>query len=140
MATREQVVQCARSWIGTRWQHQAHLKGVACDCAGLVIEVGREVFGILADVPAYGHTPHANTMRRICDRYLVRVSIASMAPGDVLLMSWADEPHHMAIVSIAENELGIIHSYAQARGVVEHRLDDQWRARIRAVYAFPELA
>jgi len=54
----------------------------------------------------------------------------------VLLMSWTDDPHHMAIVSIAGNDLGIIHSYAPARGVVEHRLDDQWRARIRAVYVF----
>ena len=30
------IVNEAKSWVGTKWQHQQALKGVACDCAGLV--------------------------------------------------------------------------------------------------------
>ncbi|HXO72313.1 MAG TPA: peptidase P60, partial [Bradyrhizobium sp.] len=35
------IVAEARSWIGTRYCHQASLKGVGCDCLGLVRGVWR---------------------------------------------------------------------------------------------------
>jgi NlpC/P60 family putative phage cell wall peptidase len=135
--TRAQVVECARTWIGTRWKHQHRLKGEACDCAGLVIGVGAEVFGIRAEVPAYGHTPHNGMLEQIVSRYMVWKSRDAIKPGDVLLLTWAEEPHHMAIVSELDGELALIHSYAQIRRVVEHRLDERWRARIRAAFEFP---
>lgn len=137
MPTRAQVVECARTWIGTRWQHQQRLKGEACDCAGLVIGVGAEVFGIRAEVPAYGHTPHSGMLERIVSQYMVRKHATKILPGDVLLMTWDRDPHHMAIVSDLDGELGLIHSYLEAKKVVEHRLDEKWRGRIRAVFEFP---
>jgi len=35
-----EIISCARSWIGTRFQHQARLRGVGADCWGLVLGVG----------------------------------------------------------------------------------------------------
>ena len=48
------VVAEARSWIGTPYQHQASLKGVGCDCLGLVRGVWRALYGEEPEhVPAY---------------------------------------------------------------------------------------
>ena len=40
VAARAEIVAEARAWVGTRWQHQQHTKGVATDCAGMVYGVG----------------------------------------------------------------------------------------------------
>ena len=137
MVTRDEVVACARTWLGTRWQHQARVKGQACDCAGLIIGVAQEMFHIDVDVPNYGHEPHNDTMRKLCDRYLVRASPQGYLPGDVLLMTWNSQPHHMAIASTVQGLPGLIHAYAQARMVVEHNIDAKWRRRIVAAYSYP---
>ena len=42
---REAIVAAARGWIGTPYQHQGSLRGVGCDCLGLVRGVWREVIG-----------------------------------------------------------------------------------------------
>jgi cell wall-associated NlpC family hydrolase len=42
---RDQIVAEARSWIGTPYRHQASLKGVGCDCLGLVRGVWRALIG-----------------------------------------------------------------------------------------------
>ena len=41
----------ARGWIGTPYRHQASLKGVGCDCLGLVRGVWREVMGEEPEAP-----------------------------------------------------------------------------------------
>ena len=45
MIARAAIVAAARGWIGTPYRHQASLKGVGCDCLGLVRGVWREVVG-----------------------------------------------------------------------------------------------
>jgi len=51
------VVAEALTWLGTPYRHQASLKGVGCDCLGLVRGVWRAVYGPEpAPIPAY--RPH----------------------------------------------------------------------------------
>ena len=138
--SRAAVVAEARAWLSTPWEHQRSAKGVGCDCGGLVRGVAREL-GI-RDVPdfAYGRIPDGVALRQFCDAYMVPISTDQMQPGDVLLMRFERNPQHLAIVSdypIAQGELAIIHGYAIARKVVEHRLDDVWRSRIVQVYRLP---
>jgi hypothetical protein len=40
------------------------------------------------------------------------------------------EPQHVGIIT----DIGIIHAYAQARKVVEHNLDDWWKARLAGCF------
>jgi NlpC/P60 family putative phage cell wall peptidase len=40
----EHLVTLARGWIGTPYRHQASLKGVGCDCLGLLRGVWREAW------------------------------------------------------------------------------------------------
>ncbi|MFL5163197.1 MAG: peptidase P60, partial [Microvirga sp.] len=41
----------ARSWIGTPYRHQASLKGIGCDCLGLLRGVWRGVMGREPELP-----------------------------------------------------------------------------------------
>ena len=39
------VIAAARGWLGTPYHDQASVKGVGCDCLGLVRGIWREVVG-----------------------------------------------------------------------------------------------
>ena len=52
--TKEAIVAEATSWLGTPYRHQASLKGVGCDCLGLLRGVWRAFFdGEPETMPAY---------------------------------------------------------------------------------------
>lgn len=135
MPTPENVVATARTYLGTPFLHQGRHPQVGLDCAGVVVCVAREL-GLengFTEVP-YGRRPHAGTLQRICDEHMDRIAL--YAPGDVLLLAWESEPQHLGIAT----DIGIVHSYAQARKVVEHCLDPTWRSRIRGAYRFRGIA
>lgn len=137
---REQIVALARAQIGTPWQHQARIGGVAMDCAGLPILIGQKL-GMAVDALAdYGRLPQPAEMRAELERHLVRVPRASMQIGDVAWLRFDREPQHFGILGdYVHGGLSLIHAFngAGVNRVVEHRLDDQWRARIVAVWRFP---
>ena len=45
MIARAHIVAAAWTWLRTPYQHQASLRGVGCDCLGLVRGVWRELIG-----------------------------------------------------------------------------------------------
>ena len=137
---RAAVVAEARTWLGTRWQHQAALKGVACDCAGLVRGVAAELGLATVQPGPYDRRPDGVMLQALCDAHLARIAQADAQPGDVLLFRFADAPQHLAIVGDGPGYPTMIHAHAPDRRVVEHRLDDVWAARIVAAYRLPGVA
>jgi NlpC/P60 family putative phage cell wall peptidase len=144
VTTRAQIVAEARSWINTRWMHQASVKGIGTDCIGLIGGVGvrlriPEALQWAADQRCrnYGRNPDPQVLLAACDAYLDAIAVAAVDLGDVLLLRHEPDvqPRHFAIVS-AVDPLYIVHAYAQARKVCENRVDDKWRARIVSAYRF----
>jgi NlpC/P60 family putative phage cell wall peptidase len=143
--TREEVIAEARSWVGTRWQHGAALKGVACDCIGLIagvaLALGSDEAQRLMATPeyrAYGRKPDPAMLLRACEELLDPVDgFAAALPGDVLLMRFSADPQHFGFFSTRGQ---MIHSYAQARRVVEHRIDLLWQRRVVGVYRLRGIA
>jgi NlpC/P60 family putative phage cell wall peptidase len=138
MIPRAAVVAEARSWIGTRWHHQASLKGVGTDCIGLVggVALALGVPGAAAwrDTPAfhnYGRKPDPKVLLAGCDTLMDRVT--DMREGDVLVLRFDSGPQHFAFLTSVEPP-AIVHALAQARRVTEARLDRAWRERIVRVY------
>lgn len=131
MATNK-IVETAREYIGTPFQHQGRLKGVGVDCAGLIICVAHDIGYTDYDFTAYSRIPSGGRLEALLLQYLDIIPINEAAPGDVYLLKIDREPQHLAIVS----DHGIIHSYSGSGGVVEHRLDDKWKARIRMALRF----
>lgn len=139
MTTRADIVAEARTWIGTRWQHQQRLKGVATDCLGLIggvaVELGLPGAQEWANDPAYhcyGPAPDSRLLISGCDKFMDRIAIIEAQPGDVLIMSFEKDPQHFGIVSQVD-PLYLIHAYAVARKVVENGIG---MARVKVVRAY----
>ncbi len=131
-----EIIAVARSWLGTPWRHQGRLKGVAADCGGLIIGVGRELGLLDFDTRAYGRIPDGQRLRALCDEHLASRPVTDVQPGDVLLMRFTRHPQHLAIVGNHGAPFSLIHAYADAGACVEHGADPKWRRRIVAAYAF----
>jgi len=79
------------------------------------------------------------SLMEVFDDVLIRIDVDEIRPADVVLLKFEKDPQHVAIISdykIGNDDyaLGIIHSYASARKVVEHRFDKLWKERIVAAY------
>jgi len=135
------IAQAARSWIGTRFHHQGRLKksynhkgGV--DCLGLLIGVSNELNLPYSkyDEHNYSHYPDIDKLRKTLSYAMQEIEVKDIISGDILLLNIDENPQHLAIVGERSGELTIIHSYAPARSVVEHVIDDWWHIRIVAAY------
>ena len=136
MATREAIVAAGRSWLDTPFVHEARLKGVGVDCAGVIIGVAREVGLSDYDISGYGRVPEPARMRGELDANMDRITLAEILPGDVLWCRIERDPQHLALITEIEPEVKILHSYQSVGRCVEHRLDEAWRRRIVAVFRF----
>lgn len=140
--TRADVVAEARSWLQTPWVHQARTKGVAVDCAGLVIGVAREL-GLVEpdfDVNGYGRLPDGTLLQQ-CAEIMRPIQRTEMLPGDVLVVATDTEPCHMGIVGdYRHGGLSLIHAaMGGLNRVAEHRLMFARNLRFKAAFALPGL-
>lgn len=142
MTQAHNIATQARTWLGTPFHHQARLKGKGCDCLGLIIGVvdelglvdsrGQPLAGY--DEVTYSKEPDGAYLTQKLTALLDEAPVAQAQPGDLALFTVRDNPQHLAILTDYEGGLGMIHCYAQARRVVEHRLDDDWRQRLVKVF------
>lgn len=150
MPTRSEIETCARTYIGTPFQHQGRIKGRGCDCVGLPYCVAEEL-GVPdrtgkkinkhenANYPAQPTDAYVHTE---CQRLLIEKPLDQMAVGDVLTMKMPSIPCHVGIVCRmyvgTPNEcFGIIHSFSLAHKVVETVIDAKLRGRIHGCFNFP---
>jgi len=143
MIARAAIVAAARGWIGTPYRHQASLKGVGCDCLGLVRGVWREVVGPEPEPlrPYAQEWPLASPDERLLDlgaTHFRAVDPAAFAAGDILVFRWrAHLPaSHLAIVT---DGVAMAHAHDGAC-VAEVALSAWWRRRIAGAFAFPGVA
>jgi NlpC/P60 family putative phage cell wall peptidase len=138
--TRAAIVAEARSWLGTPYRHQASLKGIGCDCLGLVRGVWRAVLGAEPErTPPYAadwaEAASAEPLAAAARRHFVAVDLADIAPGDVLLFRWRAgmAAKHAAIVTAPDL---MIHAHDGA-AVAEVALAPWWRRRLAYAFRFP---
>lgn len=129
---RSEITAAALSMVGTPFHAQGRLPGVGLDCIGVVVSVAKLVGVPHRDVAAYPMRPNGQLMPEL-ESQMVRVR-REPREGDVLLMSFAGEPHHVAVMVDAGR---IVHAYATVRKCVVQSYSDHWRAKVRAVYEFP---
>ena len=139
------VMMGARTYKDVPYKHRGRSrKGV--DCAGLIWCVYNDAGIVLPDVARYGREP--NKLGKMMQAVSVafgnavwqgqNVPRAVLALGDVLVLRFVREPHHMAIVGTDRlRGLSLIHAHGESEKVVEHGLDDLWQSRILAVFRRP---
>lgn len=138
--TRAAILAEARTWIGTPYRHQASLKGVGCDCLGLVRGVWRAVLGPEPEAAGVYTADWAEATReeRLAGagrRHMTEIEVLGLRPGDLVLFRF--RPHlpmkHIGILSADDR---FIHAYDGA-AVVESPLGPWWRRRLAAAFRFP---
>jgi cell wall-associated NlpC family hydrolase len=141
---RAALIAAARREIGTPFHHRGRAPGHALDCIGLIVVAARAAGLEIEDVCAYDADPTGIFMYEAARRG-VAVMLGTpnaLKPGDVLLIQFANEPHHVALISAVHptDPPTMIHSWAGVGKVVEHHLDLQWNRRILGARRFRELA
>jgi NlpC/P60 family putative phage cell wall peptidase len=133
----ENVVTIARSWIGTPYIHQASLKGVGCDCLGLLRGVWRELHGNEPELPPpysadWAEACGVEAMAEAAARHMQAIDIADFAAGDVILFRWREgsPAKHCAIATSGET---MVHAHDGA-AVAEVAIGRWWRRHL--VFAF----
>jgi NlpC/P60 family putative phage cell wall peptidase len=139
MITRSLIVAEARGWIGTPYKHQASLKGVGCDCLGLVRGVWRAVHGAEPETappyaPDWAEAAKTETLAEAAARHLVPLNDAqAFASGDVLLFRWrANFPAKHAAIATDR----MVHAHDGA-AVAEVFIAPWWRRRLAFAFRFP---
>ena len=134
------VVAAARAWLGTPYHDQASLRGVGCDCLGLVRGVWRDVVGPEpVPVPPYsrdwGETGHREVMCEGAALAMIAVPLNSAAPGDMILFRMYPRAiaKHVGILTAPDR---FVHAYERL-GVIEEPLTEAWRRRIAFAFRFP---
>ncbi|MFV0292850.1 MAG: peptidase [Paracoccus sp. (in: a-proteobacteria)] len=137
-----EVLRLARGWIGTPYQHQASIRGVATDCLGLIRGIWRELYGnepeaTPAYTPDWGEYDHAELLYAGACRHLLSAD-GSERPGQVVLfrMRQGAVAKHLGVISATGPVSAFIHAYDR-HGVVESPLSAPWRQRIAARFRFP---
>lgn len=101
--TRAHVLALARTWLGTPYHHQASVRGIGCDCVGLVRGVHRALYGPTAAAEADAALPYTRdwaeatgieTLITAARRHLIEIAPAAARPGDVLIFRY--RPHMVA--------------------------------------------
>lgn len=137
------VVREAMTWVGTPYRHQADRKGVGCDCLGLVRGVWRAIYGFDLDEPGIYAADWAEAGGE--ERLLAGARhsfgekpLPEARAGDLLLFRWRPHlPAKHAGILIGQDRF--IHAYQGGGAVTISALVPQWRRRVAAVFAFPEL-
>jgi NlpC/P60 family putative phage cell wall peptidase len=137
---RQDIVAETRRWIGTPYQHQASLKGVGCDCLGLVRGVWRAVVGKEPErappyAPDWAEATGNESLADAAARHLIAIASTDIAPGDLILFRWrANLPaKHAAIVTAPGT---MVHAHDGA-AVAEVAIAPWWRRRLAYAFKFP---
>jgi NlpC/P60 family putative phage cell wall peptidase len=139
MTTREQIIAAARGWVGTPYHHQASVKGVGCDCLGLIRGLWRELLGEEPEaMPAYtrdwGDVTGSEPLLAAARRNLTQIAPDLALPGDVIVFRMqAGVAKHAGVLTESEH---FVHAVEEL-GVTEVALTRWWRRRIEAAFAFP---
>lgn len=136
--TRAQIIEEARSWIGTPYGHLQRVKGVGVDCSQHVIAVA-DALGYLPpdfQLPVHAPRPHPRIFEMLAD-FLDEVPIQEAKPGDVLVLCFSLKrrtPQHMSFMT----DIGICHLHpaADIACVTEHRIDEWIAERIVSAWRF----
>ncbi len=142
-----QILKATRRWIGTPYHDQASVRGVGCDCLGLLRGVWRDVVGpepML--VPPYsrdwGEAGPVEVLAEAARAAMITLDVYEARTGDVILfrMRAGAIAKHVGILS-GKDRSGrpdrFIHAYERT-GVIEEHLTNAWRRRITYAFRFPK--
>jgi NlpC/P60 family putative phage cell wall peptidase len=133
----EIIVELARGWIGTPYIHQASVKGVGCDCLGLLRGVWRDLLGQEPCKPPSYSADWAEASRQESlieagRKYLIEIPVSDFTSGDIIFFRWREHlpAKHCAI---AVSRYHMIHAHDGA-SVAEVAIGPWWSRHIACAF------
>lgn len=139
----EQLVQAARSFVGSKWKHRGRSKA-GIDCVGLIVLAGKEC-GLheYPDDVDYTRTSKGQDLLEPFRRHGVEIrfgpdmGLQNLQDGDILILRDTIFPQHAGI--IATNSRGVktmIHASAYYGRVIEEPLKDEHNKKAITAFRF----
>lgn len=136
----EKVLQVAQSWAGTPYRHQGSLKGVGCDCLGLVRGIWRELYGrepeaLKPYTMDWAETAAGDPLLDAARRHFLPTG--ELEPACLILFRWktATAAKHCGIY-LGEDRF--LHAY-ERHAVMASALVPHWRRQIAGLFLFPAI-
>jgi len=124
------LVRAARSYINVKFRHRGRSK-FSLDCAGLMVRSYADCRVDIHDFELYGPEPHRDGLLTHMIEALGKpvkiapVLMTDLQDGDVVLMRFMVQPHHMGMIAATEygdkTALNIIHADGHSGRVLEQR-------------------
>jgi hypothetical protein len=135
------VAATARSFIGTRWEHQGRSRN-GVDCLGLVLLVAQQHGLTDFDTRDYARQATDESMLWQCRKLLLPVDVSQGRPGDIPVMRFGTNRHIGVFGDYLYGGLSLIHAFSLApHRVTEHRFSDEflrhYDAALIGVFRFP---
>lgn len=124
------VIEKAKSWRGTKWQHNQRVKGVGVDCINFLYAVAIESGIEIEPIPeSYGRLPIFGEIEAYLDRNFTTAD--DIEPCCILLFNWSGYGCHVALAT-PNNRM--IHANQKIGEVVEHHIDGIWIRSLKKIY------
>ena len=132
MFTRRDIIEQARTWLGTRFRYQGRVKknsinAGGVDCLGLIFgvfdELGYRYNNKLLsyyDNIVYSKKPNFEILKEKFSLFFYIKKIDNLDIGDIILKKMSKQNYHLMIY----NGDTCIHASATVHKVVEHRISD----------------
>lgn len=136
---RRDVIETARSLIGTPFWHQRRDPGVAIDCVGVVAKTAHALGISQYDFTAYPRVPDFYAFQSHFDQNMRKKRIEDIVPGDVVIFKQRKFVCHCGIIANSRHvsTLSLIHAYKPREAVVEEQYSDsEWDKPGRLVAAY----
>jgi cell wall-associated NlpC family hydrolase len=137
------LVSAARARLGTRFRHRGRSSKYT-DCAGLGVLIYADCGVALPDYRLYGREPNKDGLVDYVTAALGQpvavapVSLPDIRVGDVIVLRFDVEPHHVAIVAnYIFGGFSMIHADGHTGKVIEHRMAPDHVKRITHVFRRP---
>lgn len=146
----QQIIECARTWVGTAFVHQGRVKKNryiegGCDCIGLVIGIAKELKLKVVNNSVYKgryisdfDTHDYGNSNTDLYYYIKKLSILDEKPisqldiSDVIIFKILNFIDHIGIYSEKNT---IIHSIYRRKKVIEQIYDQSWKNRTFAIFS-----
>lgn len=140
MLDKEKFLEIARSWKGTKWQHDQQIKGIGVDCVNFLMAVAIEYGCDLPPIPKnYNRISRnneiVNYIKTNFDLFYSKDqgTLDSMDSTDIAVFKLSGYSTHVGIITAPYR---IIHACNKTGYVVEHNLDGVWLRKLDSIWRF----
>lgn len=126
-------VDLAKQYLGVKWVHQGRNPHTGLDCAGLIIQIMKDMNVPVSDRHDYPRVAFDGQMQQALDKepYLHEIPRKDMQIGDILVMRISLQPQHLAVY----NGDTLVHASCSVNPprVLEQRFEE-FKNSVKAVY------